>query len=289
MNSTDFAYAAGYIDGDGCFQVGNQRWGSHLVIVSIRKEPINWFMDRFDGSVRALHPKTSNRSISYHFRFSDKGLLSLDNISKYLVEKKDESIVFKKFRNSYGETNKLPFIEKMKFLKEQDGLIPFSIKKELTDIRNTITPTEEDFAYLAGYIDAECSLDICKTMQNKGKTLTYRPQLQCNNTKSPFFYWASARFGGQFHFLDKSHLPNCRNQVIWRISNIQFDPILEGIYPFLTSKKPICELMIEFRKLTYRGIGRVSPNHPNFSEWYASIAATRKSIYDKIRHLNNSI
>lgn len=289
MNSTDFAYAAGYIDGDGCFQVGNQTWGSHLVIVSVRKEPINWFMDHFDGTCRAIHPRTSNRSISYHFRFSEKGLNYLNEISKYLVEKQEECLTFQKFRDSKGEILKQPFIEKMKFLKEEFGIVLHSIKDDLMNIRNTINPTKEDFAYLAGYIDAECSLDINRRMQPKGKTFTYRPQLQCNNTKHPFFYWASARFGGQFHFLNKSHITNCRNQILWRISNSQLDPILDGIYPFLTSKKPICQMIKELRKLTFKGNGRMSPNHPNFSEWYDSISKSRESIYEKVRHLNNSI
>lgn len=289
MNSTDFAYAAGYIDGDGCFQIGNQTWGSHLVIVSTRIESIKWFMENFDGTCRAIQPKTSNRHIAYHFRFSEKGLQSLNELSKYLVEKQTECKVFQEFRNCIGENFKKPFSAKMKILKEQTDLIPISIKEELMSIRNTIDPSQEDFAYLAGYIDAECSLDINRRMQPKGKTFTYRPQLQCNNTKSPFFYWASARFGGQFHFIDKSHIPNCRNQITWRISNSQLDPILNGVYPFLTSKKPNCELMIELRKLTFTGNGRRSPNHPHFSEWYESISISRKKIYDKVLHLNNPI
>lgn len=286
MNSTDLAYAAGYIDGDGCFQIGNQKWGSHLVIVSVRKESINWFMDHFDGSVRAILPTTSNRSISYHFRFSDKGLNFLPEISKFLIEKHEESVVFQEFRNVLGEELKNPFIAKMKFLKNQFGLIPKSIKEELNSIKKTINPTIEDFAYLAGYIDAECSLDINRTMQKRGKTFTYRPQLQCNNTKYPFFYWAAARFGGQFHFLDKSHIANCRNQLIWRISNLQLDSILKGIYPFLTSKKTNCEKMMQLREMTHSK-GWLSTNHPRFNDYYKPTAEEREKIYQQVRHLNS--
>ncbi len=77
MNSTDFAYAAGYIDGDGCFQIGNQIWGSHLVIVSVRIQSINWFMNKFDGTCRSIKPRTKNRTTSYHFRFSVRGCLRI--------------------------------------------------------------------------------------------------------------------------------------------------------------------------------------------------------------------
>lgn len=288
MKNTDFAYAAGYIDGDGCFQIGNKKWGSHLVVVSIRKEPVMWFAERFDGSIRAIHPKTSNRSVSYHFRFTHKGLQNLPNISKYLVEKYWECNTFLDFRKATGEEFKYPLIEKMTYLKEKAGLIDHSIKEELTNMRNTIEPSEEDFAYLAGFIDAECSLDINKIMQKRGKHFYYRPQLQCNNTKYPFFRWASQRFGGQFHFLDKSHIRNCRNQMLWRISNLQIDPILKGIYPFLTSKKLICEKMIEMRSLTNSGEKRISPNHPNYNHWMTDhIVPKREEIYQQVRHLNS--
>lgn len=269
MNTADFAYAAGYIDGDGCFQVGNQKWGSHLVVVSIRKEPIMWFTDRFDGSIRAIQPRTSNRSISYHFRFSKKGLERLPNIAEFLVEKRYEYLLFQEFRSVNGKILKDPIVKVMDSYKKKANLIQWNIKNELNSVKNTQVPTENDFAYLAGYIDAECSLDISRTMQKRGKTFSYRPQLQCNNTKSPVFYWVSQRFGGQFHFLDKSKIPNCRNQMLWRISNLQLDPILQGIHPFLTSKKTICEKMMEMRKKIISG---------DLSD--------REDIYNQVRHLN---
>lgn len=270
MKTTDFSYAAGYIDGDGCFQIGNQIWGSHLDVVSIKKEPLIWFAEHFDGIIRAIQPRTSNRQISYHFRFSKKGLKFLPDITKYLVEKFQESSCFQDFRQTFGKEPKQPYIEKMKHLKEKQGLVICSIKDELTAIRNTISPSIEDFAYLAGYIDAECSLDINRTMQKKGTNFTYRPQLQCNNTKAPFFYWASRLFGGQFHFLDKTHIPNCRNQLLWRISNLQLDPILKGIHPFLITKKQHCEKMIEMREKIISGD-----------------KTDRETIYQQVRHLNS--
>ena len=288
MKETDYAYAAGYIDGDGCFQIGNQKWGSHLVVVSVRKEPIMWFAERFDGCIRAIQPRITNRSVSYHFRFTIKGLKHLPSIAKYLVEKSFEASLFEDYRNAFGEEFKNPLIERMNYLKTQFGLIESSIKERLTDLRNTSQPTQEDFAYLAGYVDAECSLDISRTMQKNGKTFTYRPQIQCNNTKAPFFIWVSQRFGGQFHFLNKSHIPNRRNQMLWRISNLQLDPILEGILPFLISKKPICEKMIELRKTTH-GKGWMSTNNPRFENYYSPTAEQRELIYQQVRHLNNTI
>jgi hypothetical protein len=285
MKSTDFAYAAGYIDGDGSFML-QYPWGSSLTVVSTNKEPITWFVENFHGNLRCYNRNDGVRKKSYYFRFSEKGIESIPNIFPYLVEKRNECLCFQHFRESKGEIEKQPFIEEMKKFKYEFGLIHDSPKEELNSIKMTISPTEEDFAYLAGYIDAECSLDIGRCLNTKTcKTPQYHPQLQCNNTKSPFFFWASARFGGQFHF---RKYPNGRNQLIWRISHKQFDPILYKIFPFLKSKKSICEKIIEFRKLTL-GKGRVSQRHPNFSEWYSSIASQREQIYNEVRHLNKIV
>ncbi len=284
MKETDFAYAAGYIDGDGCFQIG-QKWDSHLVIASVSKPSIIWFAESFDGHLRCQQRNDGVRRNAFYFRFSDKGLKSLPSIHQYLVEKIEESSVFQRFREFVGKDSKASCVEEMKRLKNEKHLIHSSIKNELEPLKQTIKPSLEDYAYLAGFVDAECSLDINRRMQKKGKTFTYRAQLQCNNSKSPFFYWAAKRFGGQFHFLDKSHIPRCRNQMLWRISNLQLDSLLEGIYPFLKTKKEICAQLLELRKTTHSK-GRISPRHPQFMDLYKPIAVEREAIYLHVRHLN---
>lgn len=287
MKETDFAYAAGYIDGDGCFQISG-KWSSHLIISSVSKPSIMWFMENFDGHLRCQHRNDGIRRPAFYFRFSEKGLINLPYIFSYLVEKKQECKIFQEFRNASGDFKnsiRRAMILEMDFMKNHSNLIETSIKQEVESIRNMIIPSQEDFAYLAGFIDAECSIDINRRMQKKGKTFTYRPQIQCNNTKSPFFYWISQRFGGQFHFLNKTHIPDCRNQMLWRISNLQLDPILAGIYPFLKTKKEICAQLIELRKSTHSK-NRISPNHPNFMEIYRPIAEAREVIYHKVRYLN---
>lgn len=285
MNSTDFAYAAGYIDGDGSFML-QYPWIRSLTIVSTQEPLVKWFHENFDGSIRSYKRNDGIRKTSYYFRFTEKGLEFLPYIFPYLVEKKEEALCFQAFKDAKGEIEKQPLIEEMKRLKYEVGLILTSPKEELNSIKNTISPSQEDFAYLAGFIDAECSLDIgkCSTIK-KCKTPQYHPQLQCNNTKYPFFFWASRRFGGQFHFRT---YPSGRNQLLWRISHKQLDPILENIFPFLKSKKLICAKIIEFRKLTLQK-GKISQRHPSFMEWYAPIACQRENIYTEVRHLNKSV
>tara|TARA_R110000868_G_C10943864_1_gene767308 strand:- start:2000 stop:2833 length:834 start_codon:yes stop_codon:yes gene_type:complete len=276
MDEIELAYAAGYIDGDGCFYIGEIKTSPYFQdtfsIISTHIDNIEWFKNRFDGSIQAKISRQKNRAPSYHFVFNKSGYESINDIYPFLIEKQNECKIFLNFRKPSMKDERLTLIKTMKILKNETYLIPHSLKDDIESIRNTIIPTLNDFAYLAGFIDAECSLDINRAMQKRGTTPTYRAQLQCNNTKSPFFYWASQRFGGQFHFLNKSHIKNCRNQMLWRISNLQIDPILQGIYPFLVHKKPICEQMIKLRKAVI---------NKDFS--------SRKTIYEKVRHLNNLV
>lgn len=276
MNETYLAYAAGYIDGDGCFYLGEIKtspfYQDTFSIVSTHLDNIEWFKEHFDGTIQVKISRQKNRLPSYHFVFSKDGYKFLPRIRPFLVEKGRECDAFLKFRSPLFHKERDSLIKAMKLLKEKSNIIPYSLKTDIESIRNTDTISHMDYAYLAGFIDAECSLDINKTMQKGGKNPTYRAQLQCNNTKSPFFYWASKKFGGQFHFLDKIRLPNCKNQMIWRIANLQLDPILAGIRPFLVHKKPICEKMIELRKLVL-----------------SREKSGRESIYQTVRHLNQSI
>lgn len=276
MNENELAYTAGYIDGDGCFYIGEIKtspfFQDTFSIISTHIDNIEWFKNRFDGNIQTKVSRQKNRVPSYHFVFNKKGYEDLENILPFLIEKRQECEIFLKFRNPIYKEDRNAFVKAMKILKNDTHLIPCSIKDKIESIRNTITPTEKDFAYLAGFIDAECSLDINRTIQKRGINYTYRAQLQCNNTKAPFFFWASQRFGGQFHFLDKSHIKNCRNQMLWRIANLQIDPVLQGIHPFLVHKKPMCEQMIKLRQKV------ISKDFEG-----------RTEIYERVRHLNSSI
>lgn len=276
MDETWLAYAAGYIDGDGCFYIGEIKtspfFQDTFSIISTHLDNIEWFNDHFEGTIQVKKTRQKNRVPSYHFVFTKEGYKFLPRIFPYLIEKKHECEVFLNFRNPAFKDSRNSFVKAMKILKEESNVVRVSLKEEIESIRYTCIPNKMDYAYLAGFIDAECSLDINKNLQKRGKNPTYRAQLQCNNTKFPFFFWASRKFGGQFHFLDKSHLPNCRNQMLWRISNLQLDTILKGVYPFLVHKKPICNEMIKLREKVLS---------KDFSG--------REEIYQKVRHLNQTI
>lgn len=289
MENTKLAYAAGYIDGDGYFGISpNNTY--RLTMVSIHKENIEWFKNNFEGTVSNAFPRDKTRKHTYQFRFKTKSLDILYEMRPFFVEKVEECDLLMEFREIYLRRNKIGFYERMHSIKFHTNLIEKSMKEELDKTKVSIQPTVTDFAYLAGWIDAECSLDIQKHKQPRKDAYCYIPQIQCNNTKIPFFRWAANRFGGNFYFLNASkYRSNRRNQMIWRLRGKNAYSILKGIFPFLNHKKAICQELINMEETEFGRKDCPSPNHPRFREYFEPIMRRKEEIYHRACHLNNSV
>lgn len=292
IKSTDLAYAAGYIDGDGCFYVeklfieNRFKYRCFMAINSTEIENLQWLQRIFGGTLRSSKQSNVTHKPIHRLVIKGKNLESLKMIEPYLIEKRQEFHIFEKFRNSDLKQDRDVLINQMFYLKNSSNLIHHSIKYEVESFRNTISPCEEDFAYLAGFIDAECCLNINKSHPKGKPNPTYKILLQCNNTKSPCFYWLSARFGGQFHFIDRSKYVNNRNQMCWRLSAASLAQILDKIHPFLKHKKPVCEELMKFSKTMIPLKGIISRNNAKFAEFYRPIIEERETIFHKIQALN---
>jgi hypothetical protein len=291
IKDTDFAYAAGYFDGDGCFYIGKVhtegriRPRCNVIINSTHIENMHWFQTIFGGSVMTRGHTNPNAKPIHRYVLKGKFLETFKGIEPFLVEKREEFNVFEKFRDETSERDDL--IIQMKNLKNFSNLIPHSIKEELEKVKNTIDPSMCDLAYLAGFIDAECCLGIQRNFTKERPNPTYKIQLQCNNSKSSCFYWLSKRFGGQFHFINRSNADTPqRNQMTWRLSSKALYPFLEKISPFLKHKKPICDELIKFYKTTFNRNNSPSPNSPGFTEFYRPILEERNVIFHNIQQLN---
>jgi len=288
---TDLAYAAGYTDGDGCFHIGKVhsenriRYRALFIINTTEIENVQWFQEIFGGTISTKPRRKSNHKVIYRYVLKGKEIEKTDLFSEFLQEKHYEWALFKFFRQCQIDS-KDGFIEEMKEHKDCSNLFTHSLKESFENQRKTIKPSEQDFAYLAGFIDAECCLNIQKSIPKNRPNPTYKIQLQCNNTKSPTFEWIAKRFGGQFHFIDRSKYRNNRNQMTWRLSAAELYPVLKGILPFLKHKKPVCEEMIKFYKTIVPLENTVSRNSPKFKEFYQPILNERELIFHKIQTLN---
>ena len=292
MNKFKRSYFAGYFDGDGCFYIGkinpNDRktikYTQQIIITSTDKSILEYLKANFGGTIQIgkKYIGREQHKIVYYYSINKKnGINFTNNIVNHLVEKQNEAITFLEFCRS---TNKETLIQEMNILKDSNT-VNTSMKNEFESIRNTITPTTEDFAYLAGLIDAECSLGIQKYRSKNKPNYLYKTILQCNNTKFPIFKWLLERFGGQIHFIDRnSKNINHRNQLTWRLSSNALACILDKILPFLKYKKPVCQKLIEFQKTILSNGGK--RNGKDFKSNYQSIIKIREKIVHNIHILN---
>jgi hypothetical protein len=293
IKDTDLAYAAGYIDGDGCFHISKiftenrEKFRYMFIINSTEIENVQWFQNTFGGVLSTKNKFKDNHKPLHRYVLKGINLNFFKGIEPFLVEKIDEFHLFEKFRNPVYKSSRDQLITEMQNVKEFSNLIPESIKDFVESLRNTVIPKEVDFAYLAGFIDSECCLGISKSHPKGKPNPTYKILLQCNNSKSPCFKWISARFGGQFHFIDRSKFKTPhRNQMTWRLSAASLCDILPKIHPFLKHKKPVCEELMNFSKTIVPLHGMIGRNNPSFGEFYKPILEERERIFHKIQALN---
>ena len=292
INETDYAYIAGYIDGDGCFYIGYDRSAKRLkpkpitsiTISSVNNEVLYHFKSLYGGSVNTSKGAYDNCKSQYHFTLRKTETCKLvNNILPYLVEKQDQCILLQEFAQLNEFNAQVDCINKMKILKHDTNLAQREHKIEFEPYKNTIKPSTIDYAYLAGFIDAECCFGISKYKPKDKPNYVYKILLQCNNTKAPVFKWLIERFGGHINFVDRQKY-NVNNQLCWRISGHALHNIINNIYQFLRYKKAVCKQLIDFYATTLPNGG--ARHTEIFRTQYAEVIKERERIINIVHKLN---
>jgi hypothetical protein len=292
INKFDIAYISGYIDGDGCFYIGHDRTGKRLkpkptlsiIIVSTNKDILLEFQTKYGGSVNLEKKEFDNRKAVYHFTLKKYDSMKLaQKMVRYLVEKKEECETALEYADTKDLQCEYDFIDKINIIRDVANLVSHYHVNEFTKVRNTIVPKDHDFAYLAGFIDAECSLNIQKYKPKNKPNYVYKILLQCNNTKAPVFKWLMQRFGGHIHFVDRRKY-KLKNQLTWRLSGRALSKILHDICPHLRHKKPVCEQLIKFYATTLINGG--ARHTEIFRDQYARTLKEREEIVAEVHRLN---
>lgn len=294
INTQDLAYIAGYIDGDGCFFIGKEQRKQRLapkyvisiIISSVNKCTLESFKKQFGGSVRRVQKAHDNSKAQYHFSIKKNNSIKLiHKIMPYLVEKKEEAKIALTFAESNNNFEKEALINKMRAVKDTSNLVSKHHITEFEPFKNTINPTNNDFAYLAGFIDAECCFSIQKDKPKNKPNHTYKIMLSCNNTKAPVFKWLLERFGGWINFVNRLKTQKARkNQLLWRLTAKNLSKILDKIYPYLRYKKPVCQELINFYNTTMPNGG--ARHTETFRIHYESVLKIREDIVKKVHLLN---
>ena len=290
----NYAYLAGYVDGDGCFYIGkirpkgriSNKFPASITISSANISILNKFKKLYGGSVQSNKKVIKGHKQLHYYILRKKATFNIINcIYKYLVEKKEEAEIVKSFIESKSIIKRTNLINNIRIHKDINNLVSKNHKNFFESTKNTITPSEEDYAYLAGFIDAECSLGISRYKPKDRPNFTYKILLQLNNTKAPIFKWLLERFGGHINFINRlKTLKSRKNQLCWRLSGKALSKLLPSIYPYLEHKKPVCGELIKFYETTLKNGG--ARHTDKFRESYAMVIKTREEIVKKVHKLN---
>lgn len=294
IKQTDYAYCAGYIDGDGCFYIGKHlpngrksfKFPVSIIISSVNIEILYYFKTLFGGSINSSRKVIKNqKQVHYYVAKKATSKIISSKITRFLIEKKEEACVMHEFANSQKHVDKINCIQKMKWLKNNLNLVNKKLSEDFKKLKNTINPTKEDFAYLAGLIDAECCFHISKYKPKNRPNYTYKIMLSMNDTKAPIFKWLMERFGGSLAFINRTKYgKNHKNQLQWRISGKALNKILPNIFKYIKHKKPVCEELMKFYDTTLTN-GEIRRTE-EFKSQYAKIIKIREKIITKVHKLN---
>lgn len=296
LNNTELAYIAGYIDGDGCFYIGKTtnkktgrtRYQAFLTISSTNKTILEVFKSKYGGSVRLSDSREKYSAQKPQYQFLIKGHKAANlakNIQIFLTEKSYQAELFYKFieiSNEYIRESNIKFMQDMK---QNFYLVNETRMHMIAEQAYFETAFPCDYAYLAGLIDAECSLGIQVNKPKNKPNPTFKIYLSCNNTRYPIFEFMVKRFGGRLYFINrKKSNPNHKDQFHWRLSGKALEKILPLILPHLSYKKPVCEKLIELSNLKLPNGG--DRQSAAFKQSYAKILDLKMEIVNHVHSLN---
>lgn len=300
FNVNDLAYAAGYIDGDGCLYLGIYKttratiYEYSIQVCSVNKEVLIWLKNTFKGAIREKEA-TGNRRIPYIWTIKNQEAIKFAQaIRQYLRAKFHEIDYWIEFALHVNMNkglklcreaveHRLALIENIRRTKHDLNIVENAFTKQLKNIRPSITPEEWEFAYIAGLIDAEGCFRVKKWLPKNKPNYVYTISLEIGNTNKLFFEWLMMRFGGSLTFI-KSSQDNKKNSCIWSLQSKRLNFFLPSIVAFLKTKKPVCNKLIEFHG-TIKSNG--GDRHSEvFKKTYQDIITRREVIVNEIHILN---
>jgi hypothetical protein len=294
VNKHIISYLAGYFDGDGYFglkkiapQSKNKKvdfyFSSEFCIGSTDKPVLNFFKKHFGGNVLVSGRKEtkSNWKIQYKFSLNAKESVNVAKMMlPFLVEKKEECKCYIDFFLTECRNEKELLVDKMNNLKTSNIVTKKNLDL-LKKNRKTKKISFYDYSYLAGFIDAECSLGLYRYEREDRENFLYFARFRLTNTKFPCFFFLVSRFGGSLTFNEKKG--NNRPKIRCTISGENLSKILLKTHPFLVTKKQICQKLIDFRKLVVADGDR---DGKVFRDSYKKNLIERDKLYHKIKELN---
>lgn len=295
-----FAYTAGYVDGDGCFYIGTYRtkkctiYEASIQILSVKKPVLEFFQSFFGGFIRQK-AKRINQKIPFVWSIKgfDAACVAI-NIKQYLIDKSYSCTCFIDYVANIKKSNyqkvsdediyfRNKQIENIRRDRHMSNFVTKELIESIKGSEKTVKPINTDFIYLAGLIDAEGCFRIKKWKPKNKPNHVYAINLEIGNTKFPIIPWLVERFGGSVTFVPAK--TRKKASALWSLSAKSLFEILSKLHPYLRTKKPICEKLIEFQSTIIPNGG--DRHSELFHSLFSKTLARRESIVNEIHALNS--
>ena len=295
------AYCAGYLDGDGCFYLGTtiQKPKNILVyeysiqVLSVKKEILYEFVRLFGGFVREK-PQRIRHKTPFCWTIKGQNSVALAKlIYPFLTDKKITCAIYIEFSETIVSNNwkivgeeiikkRNEFIIKIRKERHMNDLITKQKIEAAKLIEKTIEPSRLDYAYFAGLIDSEGCFRVKKWKPKHKPNSVYAIHIEIGNTKFAIISWLVERFGGHIAYIPEK--PRKKAVAIWSLSANALYKILPKIHPFLSTKKEICEKLMEFQATILPNGG--DRHSELFHGLFEKTRMRREAIIDEIHKLN---
>lgn len=239
IKSKRWAYLAGLVDGDGSITVRHDPRAGYqlaLAIYSTNRIMMNWLVHVFGGQFRNMSTVGNRKQKYCWYSYNDS---VIRNLSPYLIIKKAQGQTAVLFMSLGSERNPSARQDLMKDLQRLNSSFE-PLDKHKFDNAEPVSPTKQDYAYLAGLFDAEGSFSLVKR-KVKGNG-AYNSLIRISNTDGTVFPWIKARFGGNFCALNRKQ----RNEGVWKMTGENREPNMLGILPYLIIKKQRAVLTLQW-------------------------------------------
>jgi hypothetical protein len=102
-----------------------------------------------------------------------------------------------------------------------------------------------NYAYLAGLIDAEGCLMLKKKLRQHGKTYTYQPCIEIGMTDEWMLKWVATLFPRRIYAVKRKDKPHYKTMYYLRYMSQQSREILKTVYPFLSVKREQADILLK--------------------------------------------
>lgn len=266
IDTETLAYAAGFIDAEGCIHVSllrpskanrrvTPRYDLFLKVSNTDLPVLEWLKSTFGGAIVKHHSRNENRvgnkwSTAWHWQVSGKSAQDcLELMLPYLKIKKQQAIAaveFQDFNQKYQArfqaNREQEVINRRESYRQQINSMTRTKQSWTCDVSDITINT----AYAAGLFDGEGSVLILAEQDAK-----HRLRIKVANTDHAVINWLQSIFGGISNdnlSPTRKRKPNEKDAWEWRLNGKEAGQFLVLISPFLKIKREQARIAIEFQE-----------------------------------------